>query len=110
MRFEIDFLFKAGSGYDELVQLIGSNYRYVFEISKQDKIDKRTTKSKETGWTDVTHKRHAGVVKLKKNNGVCTAEIKDDSGGHQLIGSWTSWIASNASHMVSGMNLRFRSV
>ena len=47
MEFEIDFLFKAGTGYDDLVRLIGSNPMYVFEITKQDKIDKRTTNS----WT-----------------------------------------------------------
>jgi len=42
MEFQLDFLFKAGAGYDELVALIQSNPRYVFVITDRDKIDKRS--------------------------------------------------------------------
>ena len=107
MKFEIDFLFKAGTGYDDLVRLIGSNPKYVFEITKQDKIDKRTTRSKELGWVEIKHKQHSGVIKLTKDHGVCCAALRDESGGLKLIGAWTSWLASNASDLLSGLDVRF---
>ncbi|HEY7330962.1 MAG TPA: hypothetical protein VH592_25215 [Gemmataceae bacterium] len=106
MDFQIDFLFKTGAGYDDLVNLIQGNPRYVFEILKQDKIDKRTKKSRESGWVQIGHKQHAGYIKLTKDNGVCRAAVHDDSGGLKLIGAWTSWMASNASHLISGLDLR----
>lgn len=107
MDFQIDFMFKAGAGYDELVALIHANPRYVFEIWKQDKIDKRTTKSKEKGWVEIRHKQHSGVIKLSKTFGVCHASVSDQSGGLKLIGAWTSWLGSNAAHLISGIDLRF---
>jgi hypothetical protein len=75
-------------------------------VSKQDKIDKRTKKSKETGWVELGHKQHDGVIKRSKDRGVCRAAISDQSGGMKLIGAWTSWLASNASEMISGIDLR----
>jgi hypothetical protein len=111
MKFEIDFLFKTGAGYDQLLELIQSNPRYVFEIVKQDKIDKRTKKAKETGWVEVRHKQynksHRGIIKISKNLGVCRTSVLDQSGGSKLIGAWTSWLASNASHLISGLDVRF---
>jgi hypothetical protein len=110
VNFEIDFLFKAGAGYDDLVNLIRSNPRFVFEVVKQDKIDKRTKVAKETGWVKVRHKQHKGshrgTIKLSKNLGVCRASVRDQSGGMKLIGAWTSWLASNASDLVSGLDVR----
>ncbi|HBP90577.1 MAG TPA: hypothetical protein DD706_23145 [Nitrospiraceae bacterium] len=50
MEFHIDIIFRSGAGYDDLVGLIQANPRYVFGIWKQDKIDKRTMKSKDRGW------------------------------------------------------------
>jgi hypothetical protein len=90
MEFQMDFLFKTGAGYDALVSLIQGNSRYVFFVSKQDKIDKRTKKSKETGWVEICHKQHDGSIKLSKDHGVCRATIDDQSGGMKLIGAWTS--------------------
>jgi len=107
MNFQIDFLFKNGAGYDDLLNLIQSNPKFVFEIWKQDKIDKRTTKAKEKGWVEISHKQHGGVIKLSKDLGVCCAFVSDQSGGLKLIGAWTSWLASNASHLISGLDLRF---
>jgi hypothetical protein len=106
MDFQIDFLFRTGSGYDELVTLIQANPRYVFYISKQDKIDKRTKKAKERRWVEVSHKQHTGVIKLSKNLGICRASVNDQSGGLKLIGAWISWLASNASHLIAGLDLR----
>jgi hypothetical protein len=106
MDFEIDFLFRTGTGYDELVALIQANPRYVFYISKQDKIDKRTKKAKERGWVEVSHKQHTGVIKLSKKLGVWRASVNDQSGGLKLIGAWISWLASNASHLLAGLDLR----
>ena len=106
MDFEIDFLFRTGAGYDELVGLIQANPRYVFYIAKQDKFDKRTKKSKETGWVEIRHKQHEGIIKLSKNLGVCQASVSDQSGGLKLIGAWTSWLASNAKGLLSGLDLR----
>jgi hypothetical protein len=107
MQFQLDFMFKAGAGYDDLVALIQSNSRYVFEVSGQDKIDKRTTRSKMEGWVKISHKQHGGTIKLTKNNGVCQASFTDESGGLKLIGAWTSWLASNASHLIAGVIVRF---
>lgn len=107
MDFQIDFLFKAGACYDDLVNLIKGNPRYVFEVLKQDKTDKRTRKAKDTGWVLIGHKRHSGVIKLSKNCGVCRAEVRDESGGLKLIGAWTSWLATNASLLISGLDIRF---
>ena len=106
MDFEIEFLFRTGAGYDDLVGLIQANPRYVFEVSKQDKFDKRTKKAKDKGWVELTHKQHSGVIKLSKSLGVCRASVSDQSGGLKLIGAWTSWLASNASHLISGLDLR----
>ncbi len=108
MDSPIDFLFRAGFGYDDLVELIQSKPRYVFHIWKQEKIDKRTTKSKETGWVELRHRQHAGAIKLSKSFGVCRASISDRSGGLKLIGAWTSWLGSNAADLVSGLDLRFQ--
>jgi hypothetical protein len=111
MDFEIDFLFKAGASYDDLVALIRSNPRFVFEVAKQDKIDKRTRKAKETGWAEIRHKQHnnshRGSIKLSKKSGVCRAAVRDEAGGMKLIGAWTSWLASNASELLSGLDVRF---
>jgi hypothetical protein len=107
MEFEIDFLFKKGAGYDDLVGLVHSNPRYVFQVSRKNKVDKRTKKARDKGWVELTHKQHNGVVKLSKSLGVCRASVVDQSGGLKLIGAWTSWLASNASHLISGMDLRF---
>jgi hypothetical protein len=63
--------------------------------------------AKETGWVQISHKQHSGFIKLSKNLGVCRASIRDQSGGLKLIGAWTSWLASNASHLISGLDLRF---
>jgi len=106
MDFEIDFLFRTGSGYDDIVGLIQGNPRYVFLVSKQGKADKRTKKAKETGWVEIRHKQHYGVIKLSKKLGVCRAYVSDQSGGMKLIGAWTSWLASNASDLISGLDLR----
>ena len=106
MEFNIEFLFKNGAGYDDLVGLIQGNPRYVFKVSKQDKFDKRTKKAREKGWVELTHRQHRGVIKLSKSSGVCRASVGDQSGGLKLIGSWTSWLASNASHLMSGLDLR----
>jgi hypothetical protein len=109
--FEIDFLFKTGAGYDSLVNLIRSNPKYVFEVFKQDKRDKRTKKAKEAGWVEIRHKQHKnshrGVIRLTKSLGVCRASVRDGSGGFKLIGAWTSWLASNASDLISGLDVRF---
>ena len=107
MDFEIDFLFKNGAGYDDLLALIRANPRYVFEVSKQDKFDKRTKKARDKGWVEIRHKQHIGVIKLSKSDGVCRASVSDQSGGLKLIGAWTSWLASNASQLISGLDLRF---
>lgn len=69
MKFKIDFLFKTGAGYDDLISLIQSNPRYVFKVTKEDKTDKRTRKLKEMRWVEISHKQHAGVIKLPKNKG-----------------------------------------
>lgn len=53
MNFRIDFILRTGASYDDLVALIQGTPRYVFEIWKQDKIDKRTKKAKDTGWVEV---------------------------------------------------------
>jgi hypothetical protein len=103
----MDFLFKAGKGYEKLVKLIRSNPRYVFSIFREDKADKRTKKAKLRGWVEVRHKQHAGVIKLVKEEGTCFAHIDDESGGLKLIGAWTSWIASRAGDLVSGLDVRF---
>jgi len=109
MDFEIDFILRAGASYDDLVALIQANPRYAFEVLKQDKIDKRTKKAKETGWVEIRHKnkRYKGIIKLSKKLGTCRASVSDQSGGMQLIGAWTSWLASNAVHLISGLDLRF---
>lgn len=109
MTFHIDLIFKSGSSYDTLVALIEGNPRFIFAIKRQDKIDKRTKKSKETGWVEIKHanKSYKGVVKLTKNGGVCRATVNDQSGGLRLIGAWTSWLASNASDLISGVDVRF---
>ncbi|MDR4494431.1 MAG: hypothetical protein AB7P17_15925 [Nitrospirales bacterium] len=107
MDFQVDFIFRSGAGYDDLVALIQANPRYVFGIWKQDKIDKRTTKSRDRGWVEIKHKQHSGVIKLSKRHGVCRASITDTSGGLKLIGPWTSWLGSNAPHLISGLDLRF---
>ena len=106
MNFHIDFLFRTGAGYDELVTLVQANPRYVFYISKQDRRDKRTKKAKEKGWVEISHKQHDGVIKLSKNRGVCRASVTDESGGLKLIGAWVSWLASNAPHLIAGLDLR----
>lgn len=106
MDFEIEFLFKNGAGYDDLVSLIQANPRYVFKVSKQDKFDKRTKKARDQGWIELAHKQHSGVIKLSKRSGVCRASVADRSGGLKLIGAWISWLASNASHLMSGVDLR----
>jgi hypothetical protein len=109
MDFEIDFLFRMGKGYDDLVSLIQGNPRFAFEIWKQDKIDKRTKKAKESGWVEIKHKnkRYKGTIKLTKHAGICRAAVTDRSGGMQLIGAWTGWLASNASDLLSELDLRF---
>jgi hypothetical protein len=105
--FEVDFLFKHGAGYDDLVTLIQSNPKYVFEVVGQDKTDRRTKKAKESGWVEIRHKQHPGAIRLTKNLGVCRASVRDQSGGLKLIGAWTSWLASNASDLMSGLDVRF---
>lgn len=107
MDFQIDFIFRTGSSYDELIALVQSNPRYVFEIWKQDKIDKRTTKAKDTGWVEIRHKQHDGLIKLSKNSGMCRASVSEQSGGLKLIGAWVSWLGSNASHLIAGLDVRF---
>lgn len=107
MDFQIDFIFRTGAGYDDLVLLIQSNPRYVFEIWKQDKIGKRTKKAKDTGWAKIRHKQHDGLLKLSKNAGMCRASVRDQSGGLKFVGAWISWLGSNASHLVAGLDLRF---
>jgi hypothetical protein len=107
MNFQIDFIFRTAASYDDLVALIQGNPRYVFEISKQDAIDKRTRKSKDKGWVEIRHKQHAGLIKLFKHAGVCRASLSDQSGGLKLIGAWVSWLGSNASGLISGLDVRF---
>lgn len=104
---ELDHLFMMEKGYDDLVALIESNPRFVFYVFKKDSIDRRTKKSRVMGWTKVRHVKHAGLIKLTKKNGRCICTIDDKSGGNQLTGSWISWIASNAPHLIYGINLRF---
>jgi hypothetical protein len=107
MDFQIDFIFRTGAGYDNLVALIQGNPRYVFEISKQDSIDKRTKKAKQKGWVEIRHKRHRGLVKLSKSFGVSRASVSDQSDGMKLIGAWIGWLASNASDLIAGVDVRF---
>ena len=106
MEFHVDFLFKAGAGYDELVSRIQANPRYVLYVFKQDKMDKRTKAAKLKGWVEIRHKQHAGVIKLVKRRGTCTASVKDESQALQLIGALTSWVARNAGDLVSGLDIR----
>jgi hypothetical protein len=107
MNFDIDVIFRTGASYDHLVALIQGNPRYVFEIWKQDKIDKRTKKAKDTGWVEIRHKQHHGFIKLSKDSGVCRASVSDQSGGLKLIGAWVSWLGSNASDLIAGLDVRF---
>jgi hypothetical protein len=108
MEFQVDIMFRTGASYDDLVRLIDANPKYVFYVSKQDKIDKRTKKAKEIGWAEIRHKNalHKGVIKLSKSQGVCRALVRDQSGGLKLIGAWTSWLFSNGSDLISGLDLR----
>lgn len=108
MHFEIDLIFRSSHGYDDLVARVLSNPRFVFEVWKQDKIDKRTRKSKEKGWVELRHKQHGGFVKLSKESGVCSASVNDESGGLKLIGAWISWLGSNAADLLSGLDVRFK--
>ena len=110
MDFQIDFIFRAGAGYGDLVKLIQGNPRYAFKILKQDRIDKRTKKAKETGWVEIRHKnkRYKGIIKLSNKLGICRASVSDQSGGMQLIGAWISWLASNAGKLIAGLDLRFQ--
>jgi hypothetical protein len=106
MNFHIDFLFRIGSGYDELVALIQANPRYVFTSrSRISVISAPKTREKGGGLKSATN-RHNGVIKLSKNRGVCRASVTDESGGLKLIGAWVSWLASNAPHLIAGLDLR----
>ena len=92
--YKVDILFRSGKGYDELPGLIYGNPRYVFKVWKEDTTDKRTRKSRIKGWARLRHSRYweKGEVKLLKANGRCFAEITDETGGLQLVGSWVSWL------------------
>jgi len=105
-EFKLDFLFREGAGFDKLVALIESNPRYVFKITKREKIDKRKKRSKDEGWVEVTHENYKGKILLSKNNGVCKATVTDTDSS-LLIGAWTSWLARNASGLISGLDIRF---
>ena|SRR5882724_2295899 len=111
MELRIDFLFKTGAGYDELLRLLEGNPKYVFEVVKQDKFDKRTKKAQTSGWVEIGHKQykksHRGVVRLSKADGTCRVSVRDESGGLKLIGAWISWLASNADHLIAGLDVRF---
>jgi len=105
--FRVEFLFKAGAGYDELLSLLRSNPRFVFCVHSEDSIDKRTKKSKVKGWARIKHKQHHGEVKLAKDSGRCTGEITDRSPAMKLTGAWVSWLANNASELIYGVDVRF---
>jgi hypothetical protein len=105
MELYMEFLFRGGAGYDELVERIKSNPKFAFTVAAQARVDKRTTKAKLKGWTKLAHKGYQGQVKLVKDQGYCRSEIHDEAGG-KLLGAWTSWIARNASDLVCGMDLR----
>lgn len=105
--FHVDYMFRAGKSYDDLLDLIRSNPRYVFFIHAECRRDKRTKKARLKGWAKIHHKKHEGEVKLIKERGRCFTEIDDMSGGHQLLGAWLAWLASNAADLVYGVDVRF---
>ncbi len=103
----IEYLFNDGQGYEQLKELINSNPRFVFKIMQEDSRDRRTIESRKNGWMKIQHRRHGAYIKTFKKNGCCYSEIKDESGGYQLTGSWISWLAANASEIVNGVDVRF---
>lgn len=107
--YRMDFLFKSGNGYEELVDLIRSNPRFVFRVHREDTTDKRRRLARVRGWVVLRHRRYGakGEVKVIKDHGRCFAEITDDTGSLQVVGSWVSWLASNASELVHGVDVRF---
>lgn len=107
--FRMDFLFKAGKGYEDLLDLVRSNPRFVFSVHREDTTDKRRRLARVKGWARLRHDRyrHKGEVKLVKDHGRCFAEITDNSGGLQVVGAWVSWLASNAGDIVHGVDIRY---
>jgi hypothetical protein len=106
MPAQIDFLFAQGAGYEDLVERIQSNPRFVFYVKKADRIDKRTRRAKVKGWAKIEHKRYEGAIWLDKSHGRCSAEIEGDETG-EFTGSWVSWIIRNAPDLIYGLDLRF---
>lgn len=105
MPYQLDFMFSQGAGYDDLLDRLQSNKRFVFFVHLADKIDKRTRKSKNKGWAKIEHKKYGGSIRLVKDSGRCRAEIRDDGTG-EFTGAWMSWLIRNASDLIYGMNLQ----
>jgi hypothetical protein len=108
MDFQIDFLFRVGAGYDQLIErmrLVQKSPHSVFTISNEAKVDKRFKKAKEIGWVEISHKRYNGVIKLLKSLGVCRGFVDEQADG-KFIGAWVSWLARNATDLMSGFDIR----
>ena len=108
MKAKCDLLFTYGNGYDELVELIRGNTRFVFHVVDEAKLDRRRVTSRYKGWVKLAHKSQSkdGYVRLEKKSGRCLMHVVDKSAG-QLTGAWLSWLMRNASDLVYGIDVRF---
>jgi hypothetical protein len=106
MMVKMDLLFRSDAGYDQLVERLQSNPKFVFEVTGQDRRDKRTRKAKTTGWVKLEHKRMTGVVELRKHDGVLDCTVNDTAEG-RLFGAWLSWLGRNATDLLWGCDCRF---
>ncbi len=107
MAYQMDFLFARPDGYEELVERVESNPRFVFEVRQEDRIDKRTRKAKHRGWARIQHKKYNRTITLRKAGGGCEAELGGDA-TPEFTGAWISWLVRNAGDLIYGINLRLR--
>jgi hypothetical protein len=106
MQVKMDMLFRSEAGYDQLVERLQSNPKFVFEVAGQDRRDKRTRESKTIGWVKLEHKKMNGAAVLHKRAGVCWCVVNDKAEG-RLLGAWISWLARNATDLLWGLDSRF---
>ena len=99
---DCDLVFVQGKGLDDLLDLLKTNPRFVFQMTRR-----KRGREGHAVWEHKQQVTHKGEVKLMQSGGRFSGQIRDRSNG-MLTGAFLGWIVRNACHLVYRIEFRMQ--